>query len=243
MGWAWRWRPVTCSGKVGRTTRGGAPSWVGAMMPSGRPIRSSRLIWPEWSECCSPGLRRTRWRRPTLSTRRTSSPGTRGRFTPPPALRATSPASGEEIFSFWFFGADEAVPVRVPQLAVAALGVQLRARLPFGRLDDRGELRRELGFDLLVLHPAFEVPVELAGAGDLDLEAGAFDRFGPFLQRQAEDMRGVAADLDLVQQVTRGEWRRAVDEDGVAARPQHPEGLGEEAVDVGEMVRGRPPGL
>src|SRR5260370_17498628 len=69
-------------------------------------------------------------------------------------------------------GPDQAVPVRVPQLAIAALGMELDPGLALGLFDQLRQLRGQLGADALVAHPLLVVPVQLARVGGLDLEAG-----------------------------------------------------------------------
>src|SRR6266576_1750229 len=74
-----------------------------------------------------------------------TSPSANGRFIglAPGARRAHS----------WFVGTDQRVPVGVPELAVATLGVQLLPCLARGGFDDRRQLPRELRVDRHVAHP------------------------------------------------------------------------------------------
>src|SRR6266576_2325709 len=204
IGWVCRRRPVTCSAKVGRTARSRAPSWVVTTTPSGRPMRSSCWMSPVWIECFSPTRSRTRWRLPTLSIRRITSPSVMGLSEPPPGLRPASPAIGEaKNSSIRFVGSDERVPVRVEELAVPPLRVKLLAGYPLGRLDDRGKLGGHLGTDRHVAHPLLVVPVELLRLGRLDFESRSLELGHPLFDGEGEDVGRVAAQLDLVQQVAR----------------------------------------
>src|SRR2546427_10523597 len=56
-------------------------------------------------------------------------------------------------------GADQAVPVRVPQLSIAPLRMQLGTSLSVRCLDQRGQVGGELGLNLHVAHPVLEIPV------------------------------------------------------------------------------------
>src|ERR1700730_5133656 len=123
---------------------------------------------PLCRECFSPAFRRTRCRRPTLSTRRISSPTARGLS--------------------MLVGADQAVPVRVPELPVAPLWVQLRQRLALRALDHARQLAGQRRVDRHGAHPFVVVPIELSTGGHLDLETRALEMLRPFLDRQRLDV-------------------------------------------------------
>src|SRR5207249_4234049 len=114
----------------------------------------------------------TRCLRPTLSTRRMTSPSAKGFIAP-----------GARSVPSWLVGADQRVPVGVEQPAVATLGVQLGAGLAARRLDDRRELGRQPGRDPHVAHPLLVVPVELTWLCHLHLEAGTLQRRHPLVDR------------------------------------------------------------
>src|SRR5207249_7549380 len=119
MGWARRLRSTTSSAKVGRRASSRLPCLVVTSDPSGFPISSSCAIAPLCSERLAPEASRTRYRRPARSWRKTSSPAS-----------STSPlAEG-------FAGADEGVPVGVPQPALAPLGPELVPGLALGAAHD-----------------------------------------------------------------------------------------------------------
>src|SRR5450759_4866177 len=205
MGCAWRTRPVTCSANVGRTASIRAPICVVTITPSGRPIRESWSMTPLCRECRSPALRRTRCRRPTLSTRRIRSPT----------------ASGLSIL----VGADEAVPVSVPQLSLPPLRVQLCQRVALRRLDDAGQLAGEGRVDRHVAHPFVVVPIKLAKRRDLELEACALEVRPPLLECQRPDMGRVAPNLHLVEHLPGGRRWGAIDEGRISVGLEHAERL------------------
>src|SRR6267378_959240 len=211
-------------------------------MPSGRPISSSCAMTPEWSECRSPALRRTRWRRPALSMRTMSSPAAsaRGSLTPRSLTLSPLGRGDSPLPSLRLMGADQAVPVRMKQLAAPAFWMQLIPRLSLRRLDYGRQLRGQLRGDSHRLHPFGVVPVELARPGRFHLETGCFELRAPLVDRKRQHVRGIAALLDLVQHISRRRRRRAVDERRIAARSQHAKGFTHKGFELWEVVRRGP---
>src|SRR5437660_797243 len=185
---------------------------------------------PEWIEWRSPAFNRTRCRRPTLSTRTITSPSVRSAIgSPTPPLRRCAPPPhewGGASSPTRFVCSDQGVPVRVPQLSLPPLRVQLDPGLPLRRLDHLCQLGGKLRSDAHVAHPVLVAPVELARLCGLDLEAGSLQLRHPLLQREREDVRRVAADLNLMQHVAGRERRSAVHERRIPPRFQDPKGFG-----------------